>query len=227
MFYSSTYFPPCVCLIARLPNGIKTTDAVQKKKGFKQHKLSSDKTKQIKKRGLRNRFKYTRKGIRYKHVWEPPVLPLRTLVQTPSLLCALEGTVFALGNQIWLHTLGVTQRGDDQWGLLVLHSPLFTLENFCYLWLTGRDRCFQQEVGSHHTHLSATAPGTCTCGGRNAGFELHSNRAEVGGGLVFYKLRHKYGENKNNLGFGLDSFMPQICTLVCPPNAAERVFCQQ
>lgn len=68
------------------------------------------------------------------------------MVKTPSHFCVLVGTVFALGNQIWLHTFGLTQ-GDDQWDLLALHSPLFTLENFCYLWSEGRDRCFQQEVG--------------------------------------------------------------------------------
>lgn len=47
--------------------------------------------------------------------------------------------MFALGNQIWLHTFGLTQ-GDDRWDLLALHSPLFTLENFCYLWSEGRER---------------------------------------------------------------------------------------
>lgn len=74
-----------------------------------------------------------------------PLFAVNT-VETPSHFCVLVGTVFALGNQIWLHSFGLTQ-GDDQWDLLALHSPLFTLENFCYLWSEGRDGCFQQEVG--------------------------------------------------------------------------------
>ncbi|TNN26832.1 hypothetical protein EYF80_063030 [Liparis tanakae] len=37
-------------------------------------------------------------------------------------------------------------RGDDQWDLLALHSALFTLEDWCYLWSEGRPG--QQEGGN-------------------------------------------------------------------------------
>lgn len=108
--------------------------------GFKQHKLSYDKTKQILKKPPPQIKIYPQ--VSDISLYE--ILPSFALntVKTPSHFCVLVGTVFALGNQIWLHTFGLTQ-GDDRWDLLALHSPLFTLENFCYLWSGGRDGCFQ------------------------------------------------------------------------------------
>lgn len=55
----------------------------------------------------------------------PRLLFAPNTVETPSHFCVLVGTVFALGNQIWLHTFGLTQ-GDDRWDLLALHSsPIY------------------------------------------------------------------------------------------------------
>lgn len=104
--------------------------------GFKQHKLSYDKTKQIK--TLHHRLKYTHKYQISAFMKTSPPFALNT-VKTPSHFCFLVGTVFALGNQIWLHSFGLTQ-GDDQWDLLALHSPSIYLGKplLSVVWREGR-----------------------------------------------------------------------------------------
>lgn len=74
-------------------------------------------------------------------------------------MCVSSQAMFALANQIWLHSFALTQ-GDDQWDLLVLLSALlvFTLENMCYLRSEGETSASSRRL-VHPWHWAM-----CHCG---------------------------------------------------------------
>lgn len=137
--------------------------------GFKQHKLSYDKTKQIKKKqkkNLHHRLKYTHKDQISARMKASPPFALNT-VKTPSHFCVLVGTVFALGNQIWPHTFGLTQGG---WPMGFTGPPLSPIYLgkvlLSVVWREGRllpvgGRLIPQTphcYGLWHTYVHKTMP---------------------------------------------------------------------
>lgn len=106
LFFFFLYIWLHVCQAASKPQA-----QYEKINGFKRHKLSCDKTKQIKKTTLHRRLKYAHKYRISACLKTSPLLFVLNTVKTPSHFCVLVGTAFALGNQIWLHTFGLTQRG--------------------------------------------------------------------------------------------------------------------